>query len=102
MIDDYRKSDLDAVTKAMCDYAVKLTSNPEAASESDVEGLRAHGLSDKQILSVVLITCQFNFSNRLTMGLGIEPPPGRSTMLRRWLTGPAQDFDWLKYDEDEG
>ena len=69
MIHDYKTSDLDADTIAMCDYAVK-------------------------------ITCQFNFSNRVTMGLGLEPPPGRSTLLRRWLTGPAQDYDWLKYDED--
>ena len=86
---------------AMCDYAVKLTRTPEEMGESDIEGLREHGLSDEQILSVVLITCQFNFSNRVTMGLGIEPPAGRSTMLRRWLTGPARDDEWLKYEEDE-
>lgn len=101
MIHDYRTSGLDATTVAMCDYAVKLTRTPEEMGESDIEGLREHGLSDEQILSVVLITCQFNFSNRVTMGLGIEPPAGRSTMLRRWLTGPARDYEWLKYEEDE-
>ncbi|MBT3941171.1 MAG: hypothetical protein HOC77_03420 [Chloroflexi bacterium] len=100
MIHDYKTSDLDADTIAMCDYAVKLTRHPELVTEDDVIGLRDRGLSDEQIISVVLITCQFNFSNRVTMGLGLEPPPGRSTLLRRWLTGPAQDYDWLKYDED--
>jgi len=85
----------------MCDYAVKLTRFPETATEADVEGLRAHGLSDEQIVSVVLITCQYNFSNRVTMGLGLEPKAGRSSFLRRWLTGPAKDYAWLKYAEDE-
>ena len=84
----------------MCDYAVKLTRHPEDVTEDDVAILRDHGLSDEQIISVVLITCQYNFSNRVTMGLGVEPPPGRSTLLRRWLTGPAREYDWLKFDED--
>ena len=84
----------------MCDYAVKLTRNPEGITESDFVGLRDRWLSDEQIISVVLITCQYNFSNRVTQGLGVEPPPGRSTLLRRWLTGPAKDLEWLKYEED--
>lgn len=86
----------------MCDFAVKLTKTPGAMSEADIEGLRAHELSDEQILSVVLITCQFNFSNRMSMALGIEPPPGRSEALRRWLTGPARDHEWLKFSDAEG
>jgi hypothetical protein len=85
----------------MCDYAVKLTLHPEDVSEADVTSLRSRGLSDEQIISVVLITCQFNFSNRVTQGLGVEPPAGRSTMLRRWLTGPARDYEWLKCEEYE-
>jgi len=85
----------------MCDYAVKLTRHPEDVVEADMENLRTLGLSDEQIISVVLITCQYNFSNRVTQGLGVNPPPGRSTILRRWLTGPAADLEWLKYEEDE-
>jgi len=102
VIHDYRASELDADTIAMCDYAVKLTRNPEEITESDVVGLRERGLSDEQIISVVLITCQFNFSNRVTMGLGVDPPAGRSTLLRRWLTGPASDWEWLKFEEEVG
>jgi len=37
---------------------------PTNMSEADVSGLRALGLSDEQILSVVLITCTFNFMTR--------------------------------------
>lgn len=85
----------------MCDYAVKLTRHPEDVVQADMEKLRTIGLTDEQIISVVLITCQYNFSNRVTQGLGVDPPPGRSTMLRRWLTGPAAELEWLKYEEDE-
>lgn len=37
--------------------------------ESDVIELREHGLTDEQILSVVLITCTFNFMTHLADGL---------------------------------
>ena len=55
MIHDYKTSDLDADTIAMCDYAVKLTRHPELVTEDDVIGLRDRGLSDEQIISVVLM-----------------------------------------------
>ena len=53
---DYTKADLDAETRGMLDFATKLTKEPTNMSEADVNGLRALGLSDEQILSVVLIT----------------------------------------------
>ena len=40
--------------------------------ESDVLRLRELGLTDEQILSVVGITCLFNFMNRLADGLGVD------------------------------
>ena len=58
---DYTKADLDLETRGMLDFATKLTREPTNMSEADVSGLRALGLSDEQILSVVLITCTFNF-----------------------------------------
>ena len=74
---DYRNADLDAETRAMLDFATKLTREPTAMQESDVAALRKHGLSDERILSVVLITCTFNFMTRLADGLGVEAPDAR-------------------------
>ena len=51
---DYRNADLDPTTRAMLDFATKLTREPAAMQESDVITLREHGLSDEQILSVAL------------------------------------------------
>jgi uncharacterized peroxidase-related enzyme len=53
-------------------HAEKLTSAPEAMTESDLGELRAVGLSDRDILDLTLITAYFNFVNRLVLGLGVE------------------------------
>ena len=92
---DYTKADLDPETRGMLDFAVKLTREPTNMSEADVKGLRALGLTDEQILSVVLITCTFNFMTRLADGLGVQVPAGRQEAHERWLTGPALQQEWL-------
>ena len=57
-------------------HAEKLTSAPEAMTESDLGELRAVGLSDRDILDLTLITAYFNFVNRIALGLGVEITPG--------------------------
>ncbi len=92
---DYTQADLDAPTRAMLDYATKLTREPTSMQEADVEALREHGLSDEQILSVALIACTFNFMTRLADGLGVEVPDSRQKYVESWLTGPARSQTWL-------
>ncbi len=92
---DYTTADLDSQTRGMLDFAVKLTREPWAMRESDVQGLRRLGLTDEQVLSVVAITCVFNFMTRLADGLGVEVDPARQEATGRWLTGPAKDQEWL-------
>ena len=69
---DYTKADLDDQTKGMLDFAVNLTRDPSANRKADIERLRNLGLTEQQILSTVLITCNFNFMTRLADGLGVE------------------------------
>ena len=65
-------------------------------SEADVDGLRAVGLTDEQVLSTVAITCVFNFMNRLADGLGVQIPDGREAIMGQWLSDAAkQAQDWL-------
>ena len=92
---DFSQADLDPQTKGMLEYAAKLTKNPTSMEKSDVEGLRQLGLTDEQILSVVLITCNFNFMTRLADGLGVEGDDGRQEAAERWLKGPALQQNWL-------
>ena len=92
---DYRAADLDPQTRGMLDFASKLTRDPSAMQESDVRGLHSLGLSDEQVLSIVLITCVFNFMTRLADGLGVELPAAFQDSIERWLTGPARQQQWM-------
>lgn len=92
---DYTQADLDPVTRGMLDFASKLTRTPTSMGQSDVQKLRDLELSDEQILSVVLITCVFNFMTRLADGLGVEVPEERQQAHERWLTGAATGQEWL-------
>ena len=95
MMHDYTKTDLDPQTRGMLDFAVKLTKTPDSMREQDVTQLRDLGMDDQQILSVVMITCVFNFMTRLADGLGVEVSPQRQKWLKGWLTGPAAQQEWL-------
>ena len=95
LMHDFSQADLDPQTKGMLEYAAKLTKNPTSMEKSDVERLRQLGLTDEQILSVVLITCNFNFMTRLADGLGVEVDDGRQEAAERWLKGPALEQNWL-------
>ncbi len=92
---DYTMAQLDPQTRGILDYAIKLTRDPSAVRESDVDDLRTLGLTDEQILSVALITCTFNFMTRLADGLGVEFPANRQSDIETWLTSPARDQGWL-------
>ncbi len=72
---DYRLLDLPEQTRAMLDYAVKLTQAPASVSEADVAAMREAGFSDRDILDVNLITSYFNFVNRIAEGLGVAFDP---------------------------
>ncbi len=97
---DYVNADLDLETRGMFDFAVKLTHDPSSMSEADVETTKGLGLSDERILSVVLITCLFNFMTRLADGLGVEVQEGRQEAIESWLTGPTVDQEWLMQAKD--
>ena len=100
VLHDYTKADLDPMTKGMLDFASKLTRDPASMQKADVEALRALGLTDEQILSVVLITCNYNFMTRLADGLGVEVDSGWRIAVEGWLTGPALHQDWLMKAKD--
>ncbi|MFQ5549048.1 MAG: peroxidase-related enzyme [Woeseia sp.] len=53
-------------------HAEKLTSAPSAMTESDLDPLRAEGLTDQDILDITLIVAYFNFVNRIALGLGVS------------------------------
>lgn len=59
----------------MVDYAVKLTREPWAMTEADVEALRSAGFDDAAILDIAQVTAYYAYVNRLADGLGVELEP---------------------------
>lgn len=73
LIMNYRTADLDARTRAMLDFAVKLTESCEKMGEADREALRAHGLTDRDIWDVASVAAFFNMTNRVASATEMEP-----------------------------
>jgi uncharacterized peroxidase-related enzyme len=67
--------DLTPADRAMLTYARKLTLMPREVAEADVEALRAAGFDDAAILTIAQVVGFFNYYNRLSDGLGIDPEP---------------------------
>jgi len=57
---------------AALQYAEQLAVRADTISESDIEGLRAAGLNDGQILEVNQVVAYFCYANRTVLGLGIN------------------------------
>jgi uncharacterized peroxidase-related enzyme len=69
---DPETAPLGARSRALVDYAIKLTRTPAAITEQDIAPLRAQRLSDRGIHDLVCVVSYFNFVNRLADGLGVE------------------------------
>lgn len=72
LIQDYKSIALLDRKCKMLDYVVKLTKTPYAIEQADIDSLRKSGFSDEDILNINLITCYFNFVNRIALGLGVN------------------------------
>lgn len=69
---DWRKADLDDKTRAMLTLSEKITADASQIKAKDLENLRQVGLSEEEILDVVLIASFFNYMDRLADALGVE------------------------------
>jgi uncharacterized peroxidase-related enzyme len=58
--------------KALTDYALKLTLEPGKIAQQDLDDLRSIGISDSEVLDLVLLTGYVNMVDRIAEGLGVE------------------------------
>jgi uncharacterized peroxidase-related enzyme len=58
--------------KALIGYALKLTTEPGKVVREDLDALRSTGITDSEILDLVLVTGYMNLVNRIAQGLGVE------------------------------
>ncbi len=69
---------LPARERAIADFSVKLSACPPAAGAAEMQALRDAGLSDAEVLDLVLSVAVFGWANRLmhTLGEPIRPAAG--------------------------
>jgi len=60
----------------MLSYAAKLTREPGSLVEADVDALRHHGFSDRDVLDIAEVTGYFAYVNRIADGLGVKLEDG--------------------------
>lgn len=70
---NYREAELTPRQRALLDHAWKLTANPSEAGEEDRARLRDAGLTDEEIFDLTDVIAYFNYTNRMTHGLGMQP-----------------------------
>ncbi len=70
---EWRRADLAASDRALCEFAEKLTHTPHAMTPADLDALRAHGFDDRALHDAVQVIAYFNYINRVADALGVEP-----------------------------
>jgi uncharacterized peroxidase-related enzyme len=73
VVEDHRSAGLDPVDVAVMDLAEKVADDATTVTQADVDGLRALGLSDADVLDVVLAAAARCFFSKALDGLGAEP-----------------------------
>ena len=70
---DHALAPIDTATRALLDFAVRITRDAKSSSQAAIDELRAHGFDDAAILDAVQIIGFFNYYNRMVDALGVEP-----------------------------
>ena len=68
---DIEAMPLEEKRKALLRLCVKLTQHAYKVTDEDIDGLRAAGLTDHEILEGVFVACQFNAIDRLADTFGL-------------------------------
>ena len=72
---DWRDARVDEKTRTLLEWTERLTRDPHQMRREHVEGLRAAGWTDREILDAAQIVSYFNYINRLADGLGVDLEP---------------------------
>ena len=80
---DIEKTGLSPSDRALLAYAEKLTKEPAAMTDADVEALRAHGFDDAQVWEATFQTAIFNLYTRMADAFGLFPPKSWTSAFER-------------------
>lgn len=70
---DHHLAPLNDRERILVEFALKVTTAPKGVGPSDLDALRAVGLSDADILEATETSAWFNHTNRIFISLGVIP-----------------------------
>ena len=83
MVQNYRAADLPPRQKAMLDFAVKLTEQPDKIEEADRQALRKAGFTDRDIWDIAAVAAFYNMTNRMAAAADMRPNREYHYMVRQ-------------------
>lgn len=72
LFDDLDAADVPDKLKPLLRYAGKLTSRPSSVTDADAQACYDAGWDEKALHDAIMVTCTFNFMNRLLEGHGVH------------------------------
>ncbi len=85
IVTNFRNADIDDVTKAILEFAVKVTETAHTITPTDLERLRDYGLTDEALFAIVEVVGFFSYVNRIADAFGIELD---DFLEQRWTSEP--------------
>ena len=82
LVMNYRAAPLDERQRAMLDFAVRLTQEPQEVEEEDRQRLRNAGFTNRDIWDISAVAAFFNMSNRIASATDMRPNPEYHGMAR--------------------
>jgi uncharacterized peroxidase-related enzyme len=73
LMHNYREAGLEPAEVAMMAYAEKIARNAYKVTPEDIDDLRAHGLTDAEILDIALAAAARSFLSKVLDAVGVEP-----------------------------
>ena len=73
IVQDYRHAGLEPAEVAMMAYVEKIVLNAYKVTPEEIDGLRAHGFSDSDILDIALAAAARSFYSKTLDAIGVEP-----------------------------
>ena len=73
LVTNYVTAELTARQRAMLDYAWKMTANVANTGSQERQNLIDAGFTPEEIFDINDVVAYFNYTNRMTHGLGIKP-----------------------------
>ncbi len=80
---DFRRADLDSQTRALLEFAEKVSLTPYKVVDEDLDQLRQAGLNDKDIFLATHIIGIFNYLVRLADVFDLELEPEVTSSSKR-------------------